>query len=285
MVVAMRSACAVSVEQVPQGTITNCINSKLLNEINTTIDQRIKGRSETNALPLFTAFYSNAVKGVFTKNPDCWAGEMDFSSCSVWNSSDKSHPTGTLITPKHVLSATHYPVSAGLRLTFVSKAGKQIVRKVVKTKQIPFIRKDYPDLIVGLLDDEIPPEDVTPATILPLDYKQMLGKGEGLPCIWLSQHKEVKIGDVALLDGVSVVTFPPKDPERKRFYKRIAYYDSGSPVYMIINGQTVLLTVWTRGSDHGVGTSVADFAKKLDGVIEVLSPGAKYTLERINLKD
>lgn len=272
-------------EQRPQSVVTQSRTPGLFKSINAQIDQRIQGQSSINGLPLFTDFYKNAVIGVFSQNTNCWAADLDLSSCSVWTSLGKSHPTGTLITPSHILSATHYPVLPGTALTFISKKGDKLIRKVVAVKQLPIQRGDYPDLMVGLLDEVISPDFITPACILPSDYKQVLGNGECLPCIWLSQHKEAKLGDVALLDGSSVVTFQPKDKDRKRFYKRIEYYDSGNPVYMIIQGQTVVLTVWTRGSDHGVGTSIADFATDLNRLIEELSPCGGFRLRCVDLKE
>jgi hypothetical protein len=237
-------------------------------------------------LSKFENYYSNATKQAFKPNPRCWAKNLDVSSCSIWNSSNLGHPTGTLVTPRHVIFATHYPMKGVQRLTFVSHSGETITRNLVSTKALAHVSGWVPDLSVGLLDEPIPTNAIMPAYILPAHFTNLLSATqEALPAVWLNQHKEVCIWEVSPLKGRGqVVVFPPKHERFMAYSKGIVYYDSGSPVYWFIDGRPVLLTVWTQGSgNNGVGTSVAEYADAVNRLIEELSPGEGYKLQAIDL--
>jgi hypothetical protein len=233
-------------------------------------------------LSKFENYAINAAHQTFKPNPRCWAKKLDVSSCSIWNSNNQGHPTGTLITPRHVIFATHYPMTGVQQLTFFSRAGQSYARKLVSTKSLEYVSGTVPDLSVGLLDEAIPTNAILPAYILPGNFTNYLSDTqENLPAVWLNQHKEVCLWEVSPLKGNGqVVLFPPKHERFKAYAKGIIYYDSGSPVYWFIDGRPVLLTVWTRGSgNNGVGTSVAEYADAVNRLIEELSPGEGYKLQ------
>jgi len=56
--------------------------------------------------------------------------------------------------------------------------------------------------------------------------------------------------------------------------------DSGNPMFIIVNDQPVLLTVWTSGGP-GRGTSVTAFKDDINGMMNDLGGG--YQLEEIDL--
>jgi len=235
----------------------------------------------------FTDYYINASNKVFKLNPRCWARKLDVSSCSVWNSNKAGHPTGTLITPRHVIFAMHYPMRGIESLTFVSRSGEAVTRQLVRTEKLFYESHLVPDLSVGLLSHDIPTNAIMPAYVLPPDFAKSLPRAppERLPAVWLNQHKEVSIWDVWPTDDTrQVVLLPTEHGRFKAYHRNIVYYDSGSPVYGFIDGRPVLLTVWTQGSgNNGVGTSVAAYADAVNGLIEKLSPGEGYKLQILEL--
>ena len=50
------------------------------------IDSRIAGKDPAIALPLFENYLANGANGVFLRNTNCWAADLDLTCCSPWNS-------------------------------------------------------------------------------------------------------------------------------------------------------------------------------------------------------
>jgi hypothetical protein len=70
------------------------------------------------------------------------------------------------------------------------------------------------------------------------------------------------------------------DATRLDFFEDIIRFDSGNPVFILINGQPILLTVWTRGGP-GIGTSVTAFKADINQLMSDLGGG--YQLTEVDL--
>ncbi len=71
-------------------------------------DSRSAGKNPTNVLPLFENYLASGANGVFIRNTNCWAVDLDLTCCGPWNSYLGKKMAGTLISPRHVLFAAHY---------------------------------------------------------------------------------------------------------------------------------------------------------------------------------
>jgi len=250
------------------------------------IDSRIAGRNPTNALPLFENYLANGANGVFIRNTNCWAADLDLSCCSPWNSYLGNKMAGTLISPRHVLFAAHYDqIPTNRTLTFVDHQNNVITRTLVAKMQHWSYTNNptpYPDLTVGLLDTDVPTNQISFANVLPDNYAVYFGNGKRLPAVCLDQEEKSRILDVGLIKDASDFTlktpvYAPLDDVRLNLYERFQGGDSGNPCLIFLRGTPVLLTVWTSGIFSGYGTSVTAFKADINQLMTVLGGGYQLT--------
>jgi len=251
------------------------------------VDTKIAGLNPTNALPIFANYMSNGVNGVFIRNTNCWAASYDLTCCSPWNSYAANKMAGTLISPRHVLFAAHYDqLTTGSVIRFVDSQNNVVDRVLVAKKQHPhWVIDSYPDFTVGLIDSDVPTNQITFARVLPDNYSAYIRNGIHLPAVRLDQKKKVLIGDVqsvaVVLGTHTFATFDsPTDSTRAQYYEDIIGGDSGNPAFLLLRGRPILLTVWTSGGT-GQGTSVTALKTDINQLMTDLGGG--YRLTEINL--
>ncbi len=248
------------------------------------IDSRIAGRNPTNALPLFVDYLANAANGVFIRNTNCWAADIDLTCCSPWNSFSGQYRAGTLISPRHVLFAAHFDqIPTNSILKFVDRQNNVIERRLIAKKQHPSYSSatNYPDFCVGLLDSNVPTNQIAFARVLPANYGAYIQEGRCLPSVRLDQEEKATVGDVRsvadLVKSMFRATFDvPAASARAALYEGLVNNDSGNPAFLILAGEPVILTVWT-GAGAGIGTSVVALKSDIDSIMADLSIG--YQME------
>ena len=257
------------------------------------IDSRIVGKNPVDALPMFLNYLANGQTNTFIRNPQSWASDIDLTCCSVWNSADKNKRAGTLISPRHVLFVAHYPIGAGTVMTFVDKNNNVVIRTITATKRhtdyglydYPY----YPDIVIGLLDSDVPTNTISFAYVLPDDYYLYIKTGMRLPCIKLNQFEEAAVGEI---EDVSyeedsmhfAIVSLPLISKRIPFSKNVIQYDSGNPTFLVLNDTPVLLTLWTGVdpiSGTAIGTSIVSLKDDINTLMAQLDP--TYQLTEIDL--
>jgi hypothetical protein len=229
--------------------------------------------------PIFTS--RDDAKGVYVRNPDCWASNIDLTGYSVWNSSGNagggsgipgSCKAGMMITPRHCIMAAHFHVYLGDSIRFVTNDNVTIRRKVISTIG-PGVNTNwstnYPDISVVTLDQDVPPS-IKIYKFLPANYRSYLkNDGAGLPFFYSDQEKKALVVDVARINDGSnwYTTTKPTKANRLAMFETLAGGDSGSPVGLILNGELVLVGNITGygGTSPVLGSSLSHFANLTSG--------------------
>ena len=241
---------------------------------NYSVDSRLSGKDPVKALRRFLDYGGEAAKaGRFTPNPDFWAKGVDFSCASMWNSQGGNTRAGTAVTPRHVVFANHYPLQPGVRLDFLGTDRKVHSRKLVATRRV-----SNTDLMVGALDADLP-GTVHPAPILPVDYATSLGSGADLPCVAFDYEEKAIVVELMAIPrdrrATNIYTRVPQKADRLRFFEHIIVGDSGNPIFLLLNGDVILLSTILRVNGEGapLGPSPVLLRSLLQYEMDQLAPG------------
>ncbi|MGF1484410.1 MAG: hypothetical protein ACFBZ8_08595, partial [Opitutales bacterium] len=140
--------------------------------------------------PVFTSYTDAdhaAVPLVYTRNPDCWAADLDLTGISPWNSHVGGVPYrrgGTLISPRHIIFANHFPIANDTQLAFVTANNQTIFRTLTASRQVLDT-----DIQIGLLDSDVP-SSITYYKVLPPDFAQKLWAFTDIPIIGFDQEEK-----------------------------------------------------------------------------------------------
>lgn len=220
-------------------------------------------------------------KGVYVRNPDCWASNIDLSGYSVWNSSGNAGggsgipgpcKAGMMITPRHCIMVAHFHVYMGDSIRFVTNDNVTIRRKVISIIGLGVNTNwgtNYPDISLVTLDQDVP-ANIKIYKFLPANYRTYLkNDGAGLPFFYSDQEKKALVVDVARINDGSnwYTTTKPTNANRLAMFEILAGGDSGSPVGLILNGELVLVGNITGYSNSSPveGSSLSHFANLAAG--------------------
>jgi len=252
-----------------------------------------------NATGLINPYETTASWPNLVRNTNVWTKDMDLTCVSPYNSLGSWTYNFTLVTPQHVVFSSHWPSTGtnsslidGHTLYFIDSTNGLHSREVVKARQA------WPDCSVGLLDSPLP-SGVTPAKIIDTnDFAKFKGVETLLPGNTL-------VGPSGMI-GVHVrptyaravrVPFDPPTPDSNTYWwssrdPSLRHSDthsgtnyvggeSGSPVLLCIEGQTVIAqTLYTGG---GAGPHIAALRPQIEATMATLGASAYTNLETINL--
>lgn len=271
-----RFTIQVSKEAVPAGfpVFSHWVEGSAARHCTDNVDSRLAGQSATEALRIFTT--QNHGAATYVRNPDCWAADFPnaLTCLSPWNSNGGHRKAGTAISPRHIVFASHYQYPNGTTVRFVGMDGTVYDRTMTAKSSIA-----GSDLTIGLLDSDLP-EAIAFAKVLPdnwADYLPEISSVRRLPCLALDQEEKATVQDW-VFEGASSQLFPPTDPKRLEFYETKISGDSGNPAGPIINGDLVLLTVWTSSLS---GSSIRHHRAAINAAMTSLGGG--YQLSEVDL--
>jgi len=244
----------------------------------------------------------NHATSTYVRNADCWAQDLDITCVPVY-STPTGRRNGCLISPQHLIFATHYQYAVNDTIRFVAP-DNTIVTRILTAKQSLPQSGYYPDITVGVLNSTVPEtisyakvingtswdDTYAPGTHMGEDYL----KWGLLPMLWVSQ------------DDYALVQVPYKfdlgEPEtgyilwmiNKIYTARPYYYrsevrkylendirggDSGSARFLIFGDDLVLLSLTTGG--NGAGSHVSGFIAEINALMTSL--GGEYQLSEVDL--
>lgn len=248
----------------------------------TAVDALLAGKTASTALAIFST--QDHAGGTYTRNTSCWASGVDLTPISPWNSSGGAHNAGTLISPRHVLFASHYLPAAGSTIRFIKADNTVVTRTITAMQSLSDSQAYYPDLTVGVLNSDVP-AGIDYARVLPDTWASYLPTLAVRPVPALSTDQEEKLTvremtSLSVAPGNRVFFATPADPQRRAFYEDVVAGDSGNPAFLLVNNKLVLVTVWTGGGG-GMGTHVAGFRTAVNAAMTALGGG--YSLTNVDL--
>lgn len=213
----------------------------------------------------------------FQMNEKFWLNDVDFSCASPWNDSCGAARAGTLISKRHIIFASHFPLWKGVRILFVDQTGEVCPCRIEATKSV-----EDSDITIGLLDYEVA-HSIHPAKILPDDFARYIGNGNGLPVVTFNQNEEVFLTELNSISTNRVELWQcSRQPTRKdhaAFRKPLVGGDSGNPAFLLIGKEPVLLYCLKNGNCGG-GPSIFRRRKAIQKAMDELCPG--YKLEEFD---
>lgn len=258
--------------------LTSYVAGSLSENASDAVDSRIEGKSPSTSLRIFTT--QDHTGGVYVRNAACWAADVDLTPISPWNSVGANTRAGTLVSPRHVIFAAHYPAVAGMTIRFVQADNTVVTRTVTAVRTHPDYVPYFPDIQVGVLSSDVP-AGIAFAKVLPASWGDKiaaLGFSRSLPALCLDQEEKALITDWGY--GVSLANFTSRGSlntaQRALFYENKIGGDSGNPAFVIINDQLVLLTVWTYGG-AGSGTFTTPQIAAINAMMTTLGGGYQLT--------
>jgi hypothetical protein len=265
-------------------TVTAIAPTSLRAHLNEQVDSRLANKTPATGLPIYTT--QNHTAATYVRNPNCWAATVDLTPISPWNSNGANHKAGILISPRHVLFATHYAVPAGATIRFITADNTVVTRTVSATASLAYTAGLYPDFTVGRLDSDVP-TSISFARVLPdnwATYLPTMSVLREVASIGLDQEEKALVSDVGVISPATTPFYTscetPKSSLRLPFYENKISGDSGNPCCLIIDGKLVVLTVWTGGGG-GTGTFVTAFRAAVNGIMTSLGGG--YQLTNVDL--
>ena len=254
--------------------VTVCHQENLPHVAKDAVDSRLTGRDPATAMSIFSVV--DHTTATYARNGAAWTSDLDLTCISPWNSAGGSQLAGTLVSPRHLVYATHFQIPVGSRVRFVTRDNEVVERTLVGKISPPYSGASiFPDITVGVLDSDVPPA-IGFAKILPDNWAAYLPDGRlQIPCLALDQEEKALVTSLWWLHEEASF-FPPRDGIERSFFESIVRGDSGNPGFMIVDGQLVLMTVWTYGSG-GFGTFVTGQRTAIDRMMAELGGGYRLT--------
>ena len=243
----------------------------------------------TAAQPIYTTlpWGPDDTGAVYVRNPNCWLNSIvnQLTCMSPWNSLQGHNRAGTLISPRHVAFAQHYYVPAGYTMRFVNTSNQVFTYTVTGNRTIYYNETLNTDINIGCLDRDVD-SSISFTKVLPANWSAYLPTltttaTSHFPMITTNQYKQCAISDVGSVNYYdttqgSLYGMRPTDTQRKLFYLDIISGDSGSPAFLFINNQLVMVTAWTWGGAGG-GPFYGTFVSKINDAMTSLGGGYQLT--------
>lgn len=258
--------------------LSGYVSSSLSYSASSGVDTRIAGKSSSTAKNIFTT--QNHGSSIYVRNSGCWAYDLDLTPISPWNSTGANTRAGTLISPRHIIFAAHYQINNGSIIRFVTTDNTVVERTMIN--KVSLSQTLYPDITIGVLDSDVP-NTIGYVKVLPSNWSSYLpnvGAIYRIPALALDYEEKALVTELGVVNGGTLIFYTPTNAQRLSFFETIIVGDSGNPVFLIINGQLVLLTVWTWGGSGG-GTFVTYFKNDINSAMSSLGGG--YTLTEVDL--
>ncbi len=251
--------------------------------IDAQVDSRILLPFDADYHEIFSSYDPD---GASVYNTDCWA--YDFDMTGICHSGDSGSPPtytkATAITPRHAIQHAHAQlVTPGDIHVFHKQDGTRVPMEV-ESKAVADWPTE-PDFEVMRYTTEFP-ADVAWYKILPTTFASFL-TAIGRPLVAFDYEEHVFVHQWIAVDGaffVSRWTDPPLTGQRLAYAHALVTGDSGAPCFIPVNGELLLLGVWTGAASGSFTTLVQEAINGL--IVEAdttVGAETEYTLTEYDL--
>ncbi len=252
------------------------VAGSLAKECSDAIDLRIAGKTPSVAKPLYTT--QDHTSGIYVRNTNCWAADLDLTCISPWNSSSGARKAGTLISPRHIAFANHYLISNGSTVRFVTNNGvPDEPETVVDMTLVSSLRVGATDIRIGILNADVP-ESISFAKILPypiLDYLPHISRG--IPILQLDQEEKALVADWDWASVLSTIKVPT-NATRLSFYEKAIAGDSGNGWFVVADDELILESQFYSATS---GPSFSYYKNDIEATMTTLGGGYGLTVKSL----
>lgn len=261
------------------------------------IDVAIVGKTLATHGPLFST--RDDATPAYVWNAARWTAAWDLTCLSVWNTTGGEERAGTLVSPRHVLFARHYPPAVGATLRFVKLDGTVVTRTLSATQTVAYPDGVTSDTLVGRLDSDVPAgigfarvlpaasNARLPSIVVPVGGTTLVTNDpttDGVPCVRLNQIKRASVGNLYYRTNVERTVaghginaaFRRPGSDRDAMYEAVVDGDSGHPAFMPVNGVICIVTQWYAGGG-GNGGDAGNMATEINAAMTTLGGGYQLT--------
>ena len=282
------------------GNSQQSLSSYTMDQINQHFNASMSMATNGSMLEGFTDPNGNLEAGGWnaSRNVGFWGKDIDFTAVSVWNNrgfgGDFRMRGATAVTPRHIVMAKHSGaiLSVGDGISFVEPDGTWIHRNVIRVAS-----DGSTDIAVALLDVPLP-STIKPVKVVPSDFESYFDRdgvgnidSNGRPiCVGFDHEKKGLFFDVARAGagdakvisylGGSLVPAPYDE-----IAEDLESGDSGNPLFIIIDGEPVLITSWfTVSSSPAYHSYISTINGLIASVDSAQGISTGYTLTEKSLK-
>lgn len=235
--------------------------------------------------PMFSS--EGGIVGPYTRNANTWLPGVDWSSMPVridYNGSVSKLARGCLVTPRHLLAVNHAGVAPGNTVYFLGTDDQLYSRTVTAVNA----SLSAEDLRVALLSSDLP-SVVTPAKLLPANVENWIDTADhddlentGFSIVMIDQDLNIVSKRWTGYNPASLnqATYPNETIAPMSAYtESIVGNDSASPVYIIINGVPVIISLVSSIAQSGPAFNKLRIG--LDAAVVALGGG--HALQSVDL--
>jgi len=243
----------------------------------------------------FGAFTSkNHSTKEFTRNPDFWLNDIDFTGNSVSNSRQGRRRAGSLVTKRHIIMAAHFPLHAGDVVWFTDNDNNTISRTILSAMNHPNWvggpNYDY-DLRIALLDEDVP-NSISYFEVLPENYEDfmVIDVQRQIPLIIQNRFEEYGVrrgtwrSDLNSVTHVGFRSGSPNYVARNTYAIGLGSGDSGNGIFLLVDGAALLMGCHTGTT---FATNISNTIDEINDLIEQVDSDAGvstgYTLTECDL--
>lgn len=248
---------------IPSSPTTACVSidsTDLGTHVANQIDSRIALAASSTGISLYTSRPTTSTSSAWVRNPEVWSDKvipLDFTGVSGWDDQSWYLPYlqgGTLISPRHFVTAAHFYPPLGSTLVFFDASGNAVPRVITAYSQVPST-----DIEVGLLDSDVPDSITYYPIMASTTLRNMLQRVDSIspatPVARFDQESKILVQQLfTVANPTSIGIAGVSSALRVPFAEATVEGDSGRPTFMIVDNQPVLIATqsgYTSGAHYG----------------------------------
>ena len=262
------------------GQSENSLAKHANSQINENITSAMTVAANASMLTSFTDPNGVLEGGGFNapRSESFWAKDIDFTSVSVWNNRGYGTPVdyrqrgATAITKRHIIMAKHFKLQASDVVYFVGPDGTWVSRTISAIAD-----HASKDITVGILNEELP-ENISFSKVAPSNINEFFKRSTANFIIQYYKpivagfdfEKKLTLNLLTAANSLSLKqtvysSSPSSLPEPyNNLAENLIGGDSGNPLFIIIGGETILLTSFHTTTQ---GPSYANYISDINDLI------------------